>query len=78
MSEFIKDELLDEVTGGAAKPTKPAGKGLKWYQVVPGDTLIRIAERHGTTYKHLMELNKDIIKDASLIRTGSWIRVPAR
>ncbi len=76
MREFINDNLLENVVGGASTgPMEPAGKGLKWYQIKPNETLIGIAEKCGTDYKYLAEINS--IPDPNLIRAGKWIKVPA-
>ena len=75
MSEFVNDNLLEDVVGGAKQPTEPAGRGLKWYQIKPNETLIGIAKKCGTDYKYLARLNN--IPDPNLIRAGKWIKVPA-
>lgn len=76
MNEFeLNEEALENVIGGAAKPTKSAGEGYKWYQIKHGDTLIKIAKNHGTTYLKLAKLNN--IKDPNFIVSGTWIKVPA-
>ena len=75
MSEMINDTLLDDVVGGTKEPQEAAGKGLKWYQIKPGDTLIKIAKKFGTDYKYLAKINN--IADPNLIRAGKWIKVPA-
>ena len=74
MSEFVNEETLNEVVGGAARPTADPGPGYQWYQIVKGDTLTRIAKRFGTDVKTLQTLNA--IKNASLIIKGTWIKVP--
>lgn len=71
----MNEESLENVIGGAAKPTKSAGKGYKWYQIKHGDTLIKIAKKHGTTYTELQKINK--IKNPDFIVSGTWIKVPA-
>ncbi|MCQ2458393.1 MAG: LysM peptidoglycan-binding domain-containing protein [Clostridia bacterium] len=79
MKNELLDSELENVSGGAwgDKPTKPAGAGLKWYHVTSTDTLTGIARKYKTTWQHLAELNKDIIKDPSKIGQHMWIRVPA-
>ena len=44
------------------------------YTVVSGDTLSRIAAKHGTTVKALADYNS--IKNPNLIRVGQKIRIP--
>ena len=52
-----------------------AGKSSgKWYRVVSGDTLSKIAVKHNTTVEVLMALNG--IKNKNLIRTGQIIYLP--
>ena len=75
MSEIVNDALLDDVVGGVKEPKEAAGKGLKWYQIKPGETLIKIAKKFGTDYKYLAKINN--IPDPNLIRAGKWIKVPA-
>ena len=51
-----------------------AEDGYTEYTVAPGDTLISIARRYGTTYRVLAEYNG--IKDPDLIYDGQIIRIP--
>lgn len=73
----MNEEELEQATGGA-RPGQDAGFGLEWYCIRPGDTLIRLAERFGTTVQILMNLNRDRkgIRSKDLILDGFWIRVP--
>lgn len=71
----LSEEELQNVVGGAKQPSEPAGEGMKWYQILPDDTLIKIARKFDTDYKNLAKLNN--IADLSQIRPGQWIRVPA-
>lgn len=57
------EEVLDEVTGGKAK----------YYTIQKGDTLIKIANRFGTTVKKLCEMN--CIDNPDHIVAGKKIRV---
>ncbi len=54
-------------------PAAPAGSG--YYVVQEGDILGRIANKHGTTVKAIVEANG--IKDASKIRVGQKLKIPA-
>lgn len=65
-------------TGGttpptAVPPTTPPG-GTTTYRVVFGDTLSRIAQRFGTTYQVLAQLNG--IANPNLIFAGQVLRIP--
>ena len=53
----------------------PAGtQNYITYVVQPEDTLIRIAQRYGTTYEALASLND--IPDPDIIYAGQTIRIP--
>ncbi len=65
-------EEMDEVAGGFKKPK--AKKGYSIYKIQHGDTLIRIAEHHGCTYKDLMRWNPKIT-NPRLIRTGDYLYI---
>ena len=58
---------------GLKKKTDP-GKDYTEYTVKPGDTLISIARKYGTTYKVLAEYNG--IENPDLIYDGQIIRIP--
>lgn len=46
------------------------------YTVVGGDTLSKIAAKHGTTWQKIHESNKDIIKNPDLIQVGWKLKIP--
>jgi len=48
----------------------------KEYEVKPGDSLSKIAAKHGTTWKEIYELNKSLIKDPDLIQPGWRLKIP--
>jgi membrane-bound lytic murein transglycosylase D len=58
----------------AAAPTAKAAPGPKHYQVRNGDTLYRIALRHGTTVAEILAING--LAGAS-IRPGDRLKIPA-
>jgi LysM repeat protein len=60
------------IPGGGSAPAAPASGS---YTVVRGDTLGRIAARHGTTISALVAANK--IANPNLIRAGQVLTVPA-
>lgn len=65
------DDTLLEVT-------EPAPEAV-YYEVVKGDTLWKIAERHygnGSKYPVIFEANKPMLKDPDLIYPGQKLRIP--
>lgn len=56
---------------------KKAGKGDGEYEVVPGDTLSGIAERHDVRggWQKLYELNRDVIDEPDLIYPGQLLHL---
>ncbi|MFZ9754368.1 MAG: helix-turn-helix domain-containing protein, partial [Cyanobium sp.] len=47
--------------------------------IVPGDTLVVLAERHGTSVAVLRSLNPDLLIDAAApLPVGSWLFIPRR
>jgi nucleoid-associated protein YgaU len=78
----LKDALQRLATTSAELETLKSGttttSGYTTYTVQKGDTLIRIAQKFGTTYKKIWEANKDLIKDPNLIRTGWKLKIPTK
>ena len=70
MAEFVKDEELEEVSGGNWK------NEYFMYEVVAGDTLSGIAIRFGTNVNKLLRLNSDKITNPDVIKVGWQLRVP--
>ncbi len=77
MNELNLSEM-EEAAGGMGGSGKklPGKKGFKVYQIQKGDTLIRIANRFGTTADYLKKINPTI-KDKNDITAGFYIYVPA-
>lgn len=71
MSDLMKDEELEEVSGG-----NNWQKDFFMYTVVDGDTLYGIAKRFGTNINKLMRLNSDKITNPDVIKVGWQLRVP--
>lgn len=73
---------ITSVVGGLALSTAPAAAQAETtpksetVQVQSGDSLAKIAEPRGTTYKRLFDANTDI-KDPNVIYPGDDIRIPA-
>ena len=71
---------LEQVVGGkneggyAKKPAERAGR--KIYQIVSGDTLIKIARRNNTTVDKIMAINPEL-KNRNFIVAGCYIYIPA-
>ena len=65
--EEIKDKDLAEVSGGVE------GNFFR-YTIQPDDTLLKIAEKYGTTVDYLCAVNK--IADPNMIIAGTTILVP--
>lgn len=58
----------------AAAPAQPAGSSTS-YRVKPGDSLDRIARRHGVSVSALRRVN-DLLGDGSLIHPGQSLVIP--
>lgn len=71
---------MEDVTGGRNKggyDKKPGAKrGCKIYKVVHGDTLIKIANRYGTTVDRIMAVNPELT-NKNFIVAGCYIYIPA-
>ncbi len=72
--EVNPDELEGAAGGRSRYPRLPAKEGYIQYQIVPGDTLIRIAQRYHTTVDALMSYNPQITK-RNLIRAGAYMYI---
>jgi nucleoid-associated protein YgaU len=70
--EFRTADVVMNITvsGGAV-----AQNGIE-YTVVGGDTLSKIAAKHGTTWQKIHESNKDIIKNPDVIQVGWKLKIP--
>ena len=71
-NQELNMEELEQVTGGFQKPAEKAGFII--YQIVKGDTLIRIANRFHTTVALIMQWNPKI-KDKNLIYAGDYLYI---
>lgn len=77
-----EDGVADTVTSAPApapkpptsQPSAPTESAVKEYIVKSGDTLIKIAQRFGTTTKRLMRING--ISNPDLIRIGQVLKLP--
>lgn len=72
----INDDFVAPMPKETKKPQaqkEEAGQSL--YTVKKGDSISKIASRHGTTSKKIMELNS--IKNANTIKIGQKLKLPA-
>jgi LysM repeat protein len=67
------EEKIPAITGNTASREAAASS---YGTVRPGDSLTRLAKRHGTTPETLIKLNK--IKNPSLIRVGQKLLLPSK
>ncbi len=67
MSEEMKLEELEEVSGGATKY-------FLRHTILKGETLYSLAKKYNTTVNELIRINK--IKDKDLIIAGHKILIP--
>ena len=52
--------------------------GVEEYEVVKGDSLSKIGQKYGVSWKEIFELNKDKIKDPDLIQPGWKLKIPTK
>ena len=52
--------------------------GVEEYEVVKGDSLSKIGQKYGVSWKEIFELNKDKIKDPDLIQPGWKLKIPSK
>lgn len=76
--EELSLEQMEKVDGGAAgsKTELPPKAGCIVYQVKGNDTLHSISKVYNTTTNKIMAVNKGIIDNPNLIRTGYYIYIP--
>ena len=68
------DLVLNLTTSGSAAHAAKAEYQV--YEVVKGDSLSRIGQKYGVSWKEIYELNKDQIKDPDLIQPGWKLKIP--
>lgn len=88
-SEQVKDQLWDiynridpDYRAGDLvldiKATGGGSTGMQEYTVVKGDSLSKIGQQYGVSWKEIYEANKDQIKDPDLIHPGWKLKIPAK
>jgi len=79
------DNTLNAIRVDAPKPAPapvppPPPKPVeRFYEVVAGDTLSKIAQKYygnGNKYMKIFEANKDILSNPDLIKPGQKLRIP--
>jgi len=70
MSEIVKEENLDEVSGGVMID------GVEYYHVKAGDTLSEIAEKYHVSLSELCAANK--IADPHFIKANTMLVIPQK
>ena len=77
MADFINDNKLNAVSGGAAHANGQywTEGGATYYRIAPNDFLGNIAALFGTSPYAIQQLNPGKIKNIDVIRAGDVIRV---
>lgn len=70
---FKKETTNNNTQKPIITPSKPKNNTIKVYIVKKGDTLIKIANKYGTTYQKLAKDNN--IKDPNIIYVGQKIKI---
>ncbi len=85
-SEAVKKQLWDEYNridpdyraGDLVLNLEVAAGAAQEYEVVSGDSLSKIGQRYGVSWKEIYEANRDKIKDPDLIQPGWKLKIPAK
>jgi nucleoid-associated protein YgaU len=65
-----------DVVMNIAVPEGAVANNAIEYTVVVGDSLSKIAAKHGTTWQKIYESNKNIISNPDLIQVGWKLKIP--
>lgn len=65
-----------DVIMNIAVPEGAVAQNTVEYTVVNGDSLSKIAAKHGTTWQKIYESNKDVVKNPDLIQVGWKLKIP--
>ncbi|HEY0733134.1 MAG TPA: LysM peptidoglycan-binding domain-containing protein [Chitinophagaceae bacterium] len=88
-SEQVKDQLWDiynridpDYRAGDLvldiKATDSGNAAMQEYTVVKGDSLSKIGQQYGVSWKEIYEANRDQVKDPDLIQPGWKLKIPAK
>ncbi len=85
-SEAVKRQLWDEYnridpdyrSGDLVLNLQIAEGAEQEYEVVSGDSLSKIGQRYGVSWKDIYEANRDKIKDPDLIHPGWKLKIPSK
>ena len=88
-TEQVKDQLWDiynridpDYRAGDLvldiKATDTGSTGMQEYTVEKGDSLSKIGQKYGVSWKEIYEANKDQVKDPDLIHPGWKLKIPAK
>jgi nucleoid-associated protein YgaU len=85
-SENVKKQIWDEYnridpgyrTADLVLDISLAEGATQEYEVKPGDSLSKIGQNFGVSWKEIYEANKNIIKNPDVIQPGWKLKVPAK
>jgi nucleoid-associated protein YgaU len=85
-SEAAKDQLWsiynkidpDYRSGDVVMNLSLAPGAEQEYEVVRGDSLSKIGQRYGVSWREIYEANRNIIKDPDLIQPGWKLKIPRK
>ena len=61
----------------SAAASAAGAEGATEYEVKSGDSLSKIGQKYGVSWKEIYEANRDTISDPDLIHPGQKLKIPA-